>query len=137
MALTPRGYIKTISGNKRMRWVRPPNSADNLALPQNQVVFDSASAKIFGVYTSGVWARTIPETPTKIVTWPSLGYIPLTRWWYSPTDDTSRVYPMLYLSFERWELSMESEATGLWVGTNGTGSEENCTLRYVVFRMPC
>lgn len=142
MALTPRGYIKTVGGVKRMRWVRPPNSADTLTLAQNQVVFDSANANVYGIFLSGIWSGTIPAgtgTPLQIASFTSPGYVPLVKFWYTPSGFTTRIYPMLYTGGDEYAIRMEASTTGIFLdsGPSATGSIGGIILRYIAFRMPC
>lgn len=125
-----------------MRWVRSGNDADNLTLAQNQVVFDSTNANVYGVYLTGIWSGTIPPgtgSPLQIATFTSLGYVPLVKFWRTPNNFTDRIYPMFYTGGDEFAIRMETSATGIFVdsGPNASASIPGVILRYIVFRMPC
>ncbi|TKT79962.1 hypothetical protein [Aquamicrobium sp. LC103] len=80
--MASRGFLKDVGGQKRMRFVKAPHDANNLAVPNNQVIFDSEDIGNLSIYRYGEWASpqytgTGVKVDSKVITWPTLPYIPL------------------------------------------------------------
>lgn len=137
-----RGFLKKVNGTMRMRFVKPGYDANDLNVPPNAVIFDSEDAGGLFIYRAGTWSGRIPKgAGAFIVTWPTLGYTPLTvvqdgtpgalspfiHYGYAYTDDALTVPRVI------------AYPTGLWLRNGRDGVQPSGTgplfhLNYQVYR---
>lgn len=132
------GFIKPISGDLALRWARPGSDADDDGLPQNQVVFDSRSQAVFGAYVSGVYGpASMPGSWTRVVTWPSLGYVPVTTLiYYQNVTDWIEQGPLDFSWSSVGNSGVAVGEDGIYMKAPSGSSVAAFALYYIVHRMP-
>jgi hypothetical protein len=141
-------FLKPVSGNLRLRYARPGYDASDLTLAGNAIAFDSAYAGIFSIYTSGIWRGNPPSTRTKIVSWPTLSYVPLVTFAlnnaggsYSDTIQWGFLTPQV-AAFQYADdvYGLDIYYDGIYWNYNGGsgtfGAGDHFSLWYWVHRMP-
>ncbi|MDQ0454663.1 hypothetical protein [Rhizobium paknamense] len=125
-----RGFIKPVNGSFRMRIVKAGYDANNFSIPQNAVVFDSDALSYLQVFLSGSLLISSAQGAAKLVTWPSLGFIPIA--WAAHKKDGAYIAP---ITTNRTDYNIGEvlvEADGLTVETRSLNYP--VYLDYVVWR---
>lgn len=141
------GFIKDVSGSKRMRFVKPGLDANNLNLPPNDVIFDSENISNLAVHAAGTWVGTAP-VDSVIVSWPALGYAPAaiiavrgslsgfgdgTNWQNFFEGSIGQTTFVTYTAANAPEISVHS--TGLRAKIVPQSASGSIQIRYIVFRV--
>ncbi len=132
------GYIKPVAGSIVLRWARPGNDADDEDLAQNQVAFDSRAQAVFGAYVSGVYGpASMPGPWTRVVTWPSLGYVPVTTLiYYQNVTDWIEQGPLDFNWSSVGNSGVAVGEDGIYMKAPSGSSVAAFALYYIVHRMP-
>jgi hypothetical protein len=124
-----RGFLKTIAGKKRLRFVKPGYDADDLNVPLNKVIFDSEIEGCLQTFRAGSVTLT-PPYDGFVVTWPDLGYTPFATLSFGGPGNAT---PALLRNYTSTTIPrFETYPTGLYVKLpNGSA----VIMNYRVFRL--
>lgn len=128
------GFLKLINDEWRWRFVKPGYDANDLTLPANVVIFDSASTEFLSVFASGTLTIVNGNNGKyKAITWPDLGYVP--HAWAAFKAGGTFVIPVLAVSGSSTITGdVEIMTDGISVETRGLNYPAD--LDYIVFRVP-
>lgn len=136
----PRGFIKPVNGSMRMRFVKPGYNADDMATPEEHVIFDSEDLAVLSVVQAGEYdlgdgaqnGKTV-----QIATW-NLDFVPLCAFQYS--FDGSLFGPSAAVltngngDFNSFYTRVSS--TGIVVSYRMATSAARLRVRYTAFDLP-